>query len=172
MINRNFPTTTHYFPDVVADNGIYVDKTQFILPLLKHPNRKAFFLSRPRRFGKSMFVSTLEHVFLGRKDLFTRLYIYDKIEWNTYPVIRLSMDKIGFMDIGLEKALLEVVEGIAKGENIELFKSSYATRFEELIQKLSKKHQKGVVVLIDEYDKPIIQYLEKEIGRASCRERV
>ena len=120
MINRNFPTTTHYFPDVVADNGIYVDKTQFILPLLQHLNRKAFFLSRPRRFGKSMFVSALEQVFLGKKDLFKGLYIYDKIEWDTYPVIRISMDKIQFAALGLEEALINAVKHAAEACDIRL----------------------------------------------------
>jgi hypothetical protein len=162
MNSRNFPTSTHYFPDVIADDGVYVDKTQFIVPLLAHQNRKAYFLSRPRRFGKSMFVSALEQVFLGKKDLFKGLYIYDKIEWDTHIVIRLSMDKIGFSDLGLEKALFEVVQGIASDYNIELEKTSYSTCFGELLKKLYEKHQKGVVVLIDEYDKPIISYLEKD----------
>ena len=162
MNSRNYPTSVHYFPDVVANDGIYVDKTQFIVPLLAHENQKSYFLSRPRRFGKSMFVSTLEEVFLGKKDLFKGLYIYDKIEWDTYPVIRISMDKVGFMSLGLEQALLEVVQGFAKDADIRLDKSSAGTCFEELIQELYKKHEKQVVILIDEYDKPIIQYLEKD----------
>ena len=120
MSNRNYPISIHYFPDAIANDGIYVDKTQFIVPLLARANKKSFFLSRPRRFGKSMFVSALEHVFLGRKDLFKRLYIEDKIEWETYPVIRISMDKIRFMTLGLETALSKEVGRFAKIYNIFL----------------------------------------------------
>jgi hypothetical protein len=161
MSNRNYPTI-HYFPTIISSGSVYVDKTKFIEPLLQNTAKPSFFLSRPRRFGKSMFVSTLEEVFLGKKELFKGLYIYDKIEWDTYPVIRLSMDKIGFTDLGLEKALWEVVQGIANNFDIELQKTSFSTRFEELIQKIYKKNGKGVVILIDEYDKPIIHYLEKD----------
>lgn len=162
MSNRNYPTSTHYLPTIINSGAVYIDKTQFIVPLLEKKANASFFLSRPRRFGKSMFVSALEQVFLGNKDLFKGLYIYDKIEWDTHPVIRLSMDKIGFTDLGLENALMEVIQGIAEDCGIELYKSSYSTRFEELIRKLHKKHEKTVVILIDEYDKPIIHYLEKE----------
>jgi hypothetical protein len=161
MSNRNYPTI-HYFPTIISSGSVYVDKTEFIERLLRNTAKPSFFLSRPRRFGKSMFVSTLEQVFLGKKELFKGLYIYDKIEWDTHPVIRLSMDKIGFTDLGLEKALWEAVQDIAKKSDIVLEKSSFSTRFEELIQKLYKKYEKTVVVLIDEYDKPIIHYLEKE----------
>ena len=161
MSNRNYPTI-HYFPTIISSGSVYVDKTEFIERLLRNTAKPSFFLSRPRRFGKSMFVSALEQVFLGKKELFKGLYIYDKIEWDTHPVIRLSMDKIGFTDLGLEKALWEAVQDIAKKSDIVLEKSSFSTRFEELIQKLYKKYEKTVVVLIDEYDKPIIHYLEKE----------
>ena len=74
--------------------AIYVDKTQFIVPLLEKKTNSTFFLSRPRRFGKSLFISTIEHVMRGRQDLFKGLYIYDKIKWEQSPVIRLSLDKI------------------------------------------------------------------------------
>ena len=161
MSNRNYPTI-HYFPTIISSGSVYVDKTEFIERLLRNTAKPSFFLSRPRRFGKSMFVSALEQVFLGKKELFKGLYIYDKIEWDTHPVIRLSMDKIGFTDLGLEKALWEVISVIAKKSNIDLENNSFSTRFEELIQKLYEKDQKGVVILIDEYDKPIIHYLEKE----------
>ena len=162
-MNRNYPTTVHYFPDVVANNGVYIDKTPFIVPLLAQLNRKSFFLSRPRRFGKSMFVSALEHVFLGRKDLFTGLYIYDKIDWaDTYPVIRFSMDRIAFASLGLETALLIAVQTVAESYDIHLEKTNSHLAFQELLTKLHHKYQKGVVVLIDEYDKPIIHYIEKD----------
>lgn len=160
--NRNFPTGSQFFPNLIEDNAIYVDKTQFIVPLVAKKSNAQYFLSRPRRFGKSMFISTLEQVFLGKKELFKGLYIEDKIEWDSYPVIRLSMDKIGFFELGLEKALHGVLLSIARDNNIVLEGAGYSARFTELIKKMAEKYQKKVVLLIDEYDKPIITYIEKD----------
>ena len=160
--NRNFPTGSQFFPNLIEDNAIYVDKTQFIVPLIAKKSNAQYFLSRPRRFGKSMFISTLEQVFLGKKELFKGLYIEDKIEWDSYPVIRLSMDKIGFFELGLEKALHGVLLSIARDNNIVLEGAGYSARFTELIKKMAEKYQKKVVLLIDEYDKPIITYIEKD----------
>jgi hypothetical protein len=160
--SRNFPTSTHYFPDLINNNAVYVDKTPFIVPLVSKLYKSNFFLSRPRRFGKSLFVSALEQVFLGNKALFKGLYIEDKIEWEAYPVVRISMDRIGFTSIGLDEALYAEVKSIAQSNQITLENTSYVRCFGELIRKLSEKHQKRVVILIDEYDKPIINYVEKE----------
>ena len=106
-------------------------------------------------------MSAIEHVFRGRQDLFKGLYIYDKIKWEEYPVIRLSLDKIGFTSKGLDQALLGEVKNIAVSYQIVLNETTYESCFLELIQKLFEKYQKGVVVLVDEYDKPIIHYIEK-----------
>ena len=171
MHSRNFPTSTHYLPTIINDGAIYVDKTQFIVPLLEKKAEAAYFLSRPRRFGKSMFVSALEQVFLGKKDLFKGLYIYDKIEWETHPVIRISMDKIRFDSLGLETALSKAVHNIGEDYDISLNESDSGLAFEELIKKLHKKYDKTVVVLIDEYDKPIIHYLEKDKSEQASRNR-
>jgi hypothetical protein len=123
MINTNYPISSHYFPNLIENNAIYVDKTSFILPLLAKKNNATYFLSRPRRFGKSLFMSTVEQVFRGRQDLFKGLYIYDKIKWEEYPVIRLSLDKIGFTSKGLDQALWEEVQAIAESYQIVLKKS-------------------------------------------------
>ena len=162
MINRNYPISAHYFPKLIENNAIYVDKTQFIVPLLAHKNNATYFLSRPRRFGKSLLVSALEHVFRGRQDLFKGLYIYDKIEWEEFPVIRFSLDKIGFIELGLKEALLQAVQGVAKTYGITLERTEHNLCFEELIMKLQEKYQKNVVLLVDEYDKPIIYYVEHD----------
>lgn len=160
MSNRNYPTI-HYFPTIISSGSIYIDKTKFIEPLLLNTAKPSFFLSRPRRFGKSMFVSTLEQVFLGKKDLFKGLYIYDKIEWETYPVIRISMDRIRFDTLGLETALIKAITEVSDSYDILLKQTDSGLAFQELIKKLHTKYQRGVVVLIDEYDKPIIHYLER-----------
>ena len=161
MINRNYPISSHYFPKLIENDAIYVDKTQFIVPLLTKKNNDVYFLSRPRRFGKSLFMSAIEHVFRGRQDLFKGLYIYDKIKWEEYPVIRFSLDRIGFTSKGLDQALLGEVKNIAASYQIVLNEPTYESCFAELIRKLNEKYQKGVVVLVDEYDKPIIHYMEK-----------
>ena len=109
---------------------------------------------------RSMFVSTLEQVFLGKRDLFEGLYIYDKIEWDVYPVIRISMDKIRFSTLGLEPALMNAIQEVAEEYDICLKHTDSGLAFQELLKQLYKKYQKGVAVLIDEYDKPIIYYLE------------
>jgi Predicted AAA-ATPase/PD-(D/E)XK nuclease superfamily len=161
MSNRNYPTI-HYFPTIISSGSIYVDKTKFIEQLLLNTAKPSFFLSRPRRFGKSMLLSTLEHVFLGEKELFKGLYIYDKIEWDRHPVIRISMDKIRFSTLGLETALEKAIEKASESYDIHLTQKDSGLAFEELIEKLHEKYEKKVVVLIDEYDKPIIHYLEKD----------
>lgn len=159
---RTYPTSTHYFPHLIEDEAVYIDKTQFIVPLIAKKSNSQYFLSRPRRFGKSLFLSTLEQVFLGKKQLFKGLYIYDKIDWkNTHPVIRLSMDKIGFYDIGLESALHETLSGFAKKYELTLSKISLGGKLSELIEQIHFKYNQEVVLLIDEYDKPIITYMEK-----------
>jgi Predicted AAA-ATPase/PD-(D/E)XK nuclease superfamily len=163
MVNTNYPISSHYFPNLIEDSIIYVDKTQFILPLLTKKTNAMYFLSRPRRFGKSLFISAIEQVFRGQKELFKGLYIYDKLtDWEEFPIIRLSLDKIGFTSLGLQQALLIAVQKIADSYNIELKWHDPNVCFEELIVKLSEKYQKNVVILIDEYDKPIIYYAEKD----------
>lgn len=164
MINRNYPLSSHYFPNLIENNAIYVDKTQFIVPLLANKNNASYFLSRPRRFGKSLFLSAIEQIFLGKKHLFKDLYIYDKIDWETqtHPVIRLSLDRIGFTDLGIEKALYAEIKSVANKYDIVLENDNSARCFGELIKKISEKYQKKIVILIDEYDKPIIYYVERD----------
>jgi Predicted AAA-ATPase/PD-(D/E)XK nuclease superfamily len=160
MNNTNYPISSHYFPNLIDDNAIYVDKTQFIVPLLEKKNNAMYLLSRPRRFGKSLFMSAIEQVFKGKKELFKGLYIYDKIEWEEFPVIRLSLDRIGFTS-GLKEALYAEVHNVARRHQITLINTQYALCFQELIEKIHDKYQKRVVILIDEYDKPIIYYIEQ-----------
>ena len=160
--NRNFPTSSQHFPTLIEEDAVYVDKTQFILPLIAKKNNAHYFLSRPRRFGKSLFISTLEQFFLGKKELFKGLYIENKVEWDSYPVIRLSMDRTGFFEAGLEKALYDVLRSMAREHDIILESTLYSGQFSELIKKMAEKYQKKVVLLIDEYDKPIITYIEKD----------
>ena len=158
---KNLPIGVQTFQKMREKNYIYVDKTQFIYAIAEENSNGNYFLSRPRRFGKSLMVNTLKELFLGNEHLFQGLWIYDKWDWSkTFPVIHLSFDAMDYRDLGLDKAISERMEEWAEFYGITLSKETYKGQFEELLRKLYA--QKGkVVLLIDEYDKPIIDYLER-----------
>ncbi len=161
---RKYPVGLQDFEKIIAENFVYIDKTKYILDLTKGGGY--YFLSRPRRFGKSMLTTTMQALFEGKKQLFTGLYVEDKWNWEvTYPVIRISFAEIGFQSMGLDESIRK--ELVRHGDIFEIsFESHFIDQmFRELIQKLSASHGK-VVVLIDEYDKPIIHYLGVDIAQA------
>ncbi len=147
------------YPTFRYRNLVYVDKTDFIHDLLSQGGQ-FYFLSRPRRFGKSLLISTLKTIFQGRKELFEGLYIYDKWDFEAQPVIHLDFSKMGFRDIGLNQAIEKTLRQIGAESNIELDSNGNGLLFAELIQKLHEQTSKQVVILIDEYDKPITDILE------------
>jgi hypothetical protein len=120
-----------------------------------------YFLSRPRQFGKSVLISTLEALFRGRKELFKGLYIYDKWDWTwLYPVIYIDLGKRSFdSPEDLKNSLKEVFDDVADEHQISLQERSLNGRLGELIRKLHKSTGQQVVVLIDDYDKPITDHL-------------
>jgi hypothetical protein len=132
-------------------------------------NYEYCFLSRPRRFGKSLFLDTLQEIFEGNRKLFKGLYIYDKWDWREkYPVIKISFT--GNRDIeGLKQSIFKNLDFAQKKLGIDCQLSyDYATCFSDLIQKTYEKYQKRVVILIDEYDKPILDNLDQiEIAKES-----
>jgi hypothetical protein len=147
------------FAQIRKAGMIYVDKTHFLHGIIK--SRAPFwFLARPRRFGKSLLINTLKEIFLGKKELFSGLYIEDKIIWEEYPVIHLDFSKIGFQTLGLEKAIHRCLNIIAEEYEIVYEETEINTKFEELMKALDAKTGKQVVILIDEYDKPITDVLE------------
>jgi hypothetical protein len=102
----NLPIGQQYFKSIIKGKAIYVDKTEYIYNLCQ-PIDKGYFLSRPRRFGKSLIVDTISELFSGNRDLFDGLWIADKWDWSeTYPVIRMSLDAIGH-EAGLKQALFK-----------------------------------------------------------------
>jgi len=144
------------FSEVRGKNCIYVDKTKTIYKLITQG--AYYFLSRPRRFGKSLLANTIKEIYLGNKKLFKGLWIYDKWNWEkTYPVIKFSFSTMGYKTLGLEKAISKQLDKIAISYNTQLEQKDNGLKFEELIIKLSEKEQ--VVVIIDEYDKPIIDFM-------------
>ena len=157
---KNLPIGIQTFSDFSENNLIYVDKTELIHKIVT--TGKFYFLSRPRRFGKSLLISTMRALFEGREDLFKGLWIADKWDWSKKnPVIHLSFDSMSYKNLGLEEAILIELKYWAERYDITLSTTDYKSQFRELIEKVSNKHGK-VAILIDEYDKPVIDYLEFE----------
>lgn len=146
------------FSDFRTHNFIYVDKTERIYKLID--DGKYYFLSRPRRFGKSLLVDTMKELLSGNKDLFEGCWVHDRWNWeNTYPVIKLSFAEMNYRELGLKQALDDSLLKLAEEHDIRYTSLNYADRFLELIDTLGR--ETPMAVLIDEYDKPIIDYLER-----------
>ena len=147
------------FEKIINEGILYVDKTEFIWNLIQ--DEGTYFLSRPRRFGKSLTVSTLEAVFQGKKELFKGLAIYDKpYDWKPYPVIHLDFANVNASTADqMESYLNDKLAMQASAFGVALKGTSSSTRFENLIQDLAG--QGKVVILVDEYDKPILESFGK-----------
>ncbi|WP_066971345.1 ATP-binding protein [Methanobrevibacter filiformis] len=160
---QNLPLGIASFEDIRKDNYLYIDKTKYIYDIIS--SGKTYFLSRPRRFGKSLLLSTMENLFLGKKELFEELYIYDKWDWNeSYNVIYLDMSELENNSVEeLEMDLTDTIERIAKLNNIIIDeKISLKKKFSNLIVDLYENTGNNVVVLIDEYDAPILDNITNE----------
>ncbi len=140
---------------------VYVDKTKWIYKLITEG--ECYFLSRPRRFGKSLTISTLKELFYGNKELFEGLFIYDKWEFKKYPVVIFDFNEINNKTPkDLENSLRTLLDDyfeINKIKRPSLDDLSFL--FKQLIVSLYQKFNQKVVILIDEYDKPIIDHLGK-----------
>jgi len=146
------------FEKLINGGYLYVDKTEYIWRLIEHTG-ESYFLSRPRRFGKSLTVSTLKAIFQGNRDLFKGLAIYDKpYDWKEYPIIHLSFgdySPINNTPDKLNTYLLNKISGLAEQHSVTLPETTDPSfAFGKLIDKLATKSQ--VVILVDEYDKPIL----------------
>ena len=121
-----------------------------------------FFCSRPRRFGKSLTVSTLEAIFQGKKELFKGLDIYDMdYDWQEYPVIHLHFANENLSNLDQAEASLSVtLKYIAEDYEVKIEGKASPDLFRDLIRKLHKKYSKNVVLLIDEYDKPLLDHMD------------
>ena len=170
MNQRFLPIGIQDFEDLRRRNCIYVDKTSLIYKLATEG--KPYFLSRPRRFGKSLLLSTMEAYFLGKKELFKGLAL-EKLEkdWTEYPVIKISFGLNSYENNDRLKARLEsiVAENEAKFK-IEKQSEDPAERFANIIHSVTNKTGKQVVILIDEYDKPILDALYTEYEEPNRQE--
>ena len=158
---KKLPIGIQTFAKIREDNYLYVDKTALALDLIN--NGSYYFLSRPRRFGKSLLISTLQAIFEGREELFHGLAIHDKWDWNTkYPVIKISFGGVARNREEMKK----MVCGILRSNQERLQISCNNTNdggvcFRELIEQAYEKYGQKVVILVDEYDKLILDNLDQ-----------
>lgn len=165
----HLPIGIQSFSELRTRNMLYVDKTPQIHRLIS--TGKYYFLSRPRRFGKSLTLSTLRAIYEGKRELFQGLWIENQWDWEkVHPVIHLSFSSIGYRTLGLEAAIAAELHIISKTFGVELQEQAIDRQFDELIRKLAQRDGK-VVVLIDEYDKPLIDYLD-DIPLAKANQQV
>ena len=165
---KNLPIGIQTLTEIRRRNCVYVDKTQLVHQLVT--TGKYYFLSRPRRFGKSLLISTIKELYLGNKAVFEGLWIDNNWDWSKKnPVLHFSFDAMSYKQLGLEAAIIYELKQWAKHYKVRLTATDYKAQLNELIQKIARKHSK-VVLLIDEYDKPIIDFLEEgtlERGKAN-----
>ncbi|KZX10990.1 ATP-binding protein [Methanobrevibacter curvatus] len=163
-IRSNLPVDVSDFKKLINRNKIYVDKTNIIEKIISLRGTY-YFLSRPRRFGKSLLLSTFKELFEGNKELFKDLYIYNNWEWNkTYPVIHVDLNEIKSDTIeNFEKSLNFIIDSIALNEfSMDLKAELSNNKLKELINNIHGSTGKNVVVLVDEYDKPILSNINDE----------
>jgi len=158
---KKLPIGIQTFQKIIDGDYLYIDKTQDIYELIT--NNSYIFLSRPRRFGKSLLVSTIKEVFEGNKKLFEGLYIYNKWDWeDRYPVIKIDFSGDLRSPDNLKNRIHDILINNQENLQIECKKiEAFDSCFEELIRKSYEKYQKPVVILIDEYDKAILDNLDQ-----------
>jgi predicted DNA-binding ribbon-helix-helix protein len=162
---------TPTFRDIIEGGFLYVDKTEAIYPLIRYL-KGIYFLARPRRFGKSLTVSTLKEIFIGNKELFRDLWLYQSdYDWQPYPVLRFDFSKER-VDSGerMIDTIKSYLEDIAYEYNISLQEGPQERQFRWLIKQLAEAHQGKVVILIDEYDKPLIDNLDAIAAATEVRD--
>ena len=165
---KKLPLGIQNFREIIEGNYAYADKTQYVYSLIN--DVKCYFLSRPRRFGKSLLLDTIAEAFSGDKELFKGLYIYDSDHsFEKHPVLRLDMNKIANETPEvLKDSLSTVLKKYADSEKLSIIGSVPSDVFQYLIESLYEKYAKRVVILIDEYDKPILDHIDDaEIAEAN-----
>lgn len=159
---KKLPISIQTFEEIISKDMIYVDKTAYIWELTQ--SGKFYFLSRPRRFGKSLLLSTLKSYFEGKANLFEGLDIFDKeIEWKEHPIIQLDYALIQYRKdtITFEASLLSFFKSVSKEYGLTIEETILLDFFRELVIQLYNT-QGSVVILVDEYDKPLVDLLTNE----------
>ncbi len=158
---QKLPIGISTFKEIRKKYGYYVDKTLLLKKLVD--NGKYYFLARPRRFGKSLFIDTLKQTFLSEKEYFKGLFLEQNWDWaQKYPVIHISFGAGVIENRGiLDKSIHALIKENAKYYALEITEETLHFQFKELIQKLYAQFQQQVVILVDEYDKPILDNITK-----------
>ena len=170
MENKIYPIGIQNFESLRNDGYFYIDKTALVYQLVK--TGRYYFLSRPRRFGKSLLLSTLEAYFQGKKELFDGLAM-EKLEkdWIKYPILHLDLNAEKYP---APEALDQVLESALRGwealYGAQDYERTFASRFQGIIQRACDKTGQRVVVLVDEYDKPMLQAIGNDELQKSYRE--
>lgn len=166
---KKLPIGIQTFAEIISDDYLYIDKTEWLHQLIT--GGKYYFLSRPRRFGKSLTLSTLKAIFTGKQELFKGLWIEHRHDWSkTHPIIHLQIAKLDYQAMGLDAALQRALYQVAEQYTLAIQAPTLKTLFAELLEKLAKTHGK-VAILIDEYDKPLIDYLD-DIEQAKTNQTI
>ncbi|HMY68686.1 MAG TPA: AAA family ATPase, partial [Leptospiraceae bacterium] len=161
---KRLPLGIQTFADMIEENCYYVDKTEFIRRLADIG--RYFFLSRPRRFGKSSFLDTIQEAYQGNEVLFKGLFLEKNWDWSKkYPVIKISFGSGETTSLEeLRLIIHDIFLAFQRQFQITLESSSFSGKFKELIEILHKRENRKVVILIDEYDKPILDAIDKEFA--------
>ena len=171
---KKLPIGIQYFGNIRSreNDYYYIDKTDHIVDLVRHG--KFLFLSRPRRFGKSLLLSTMEEAFLGNRELFRGLYLEDHWDWDRqHPVIHISFGSGVIRDVTELRVVFEdMLDRILERQGIVLKGKAIRSRFMELIERLSDRDGAPVVVLVDEYDKPILDNIDKPAVATDIRDEL
>lgn len=165
------PIGIQTFSAIRTEGYLYVDKTPEIYRLLT--SGQYYLFLRPRRFGKSLTLSTIESIFRGERELFQGLWIEDQWDWQkVHPVLHMSFNSVDYQGMGLNDAIKYALTAQAADHGIVLEAETIKTMFMELIRKLASSDYGNakVVILIDEYDKPIIDYMKNREQAVAHRE--
>ncbi|MEB3149427.1 MAG: AAA family ATPase [Sphaerospermopsis sp.] len=170
MNPKNLPLGINTLDKLRGSNCIYVDKTRLALQLIKQPG--AFFLSRPRRFGKSLFIDTLKEIFEGNQKLFEGLYIHDQWDWSRkFPVIKIDFAGGVLKNRQeLDLRILDILHENAEHLGVSYESTDIPGKLGTLIRKAMAKYGQRAVVLVDEYDKPILDNIDNPHIAAEMRE--
>ncbi len=156
---KKLPIGIQTFEKIRTEDYLYVDKTESLHHLISDSGGY-YFLARPRRFGKSLTLSTLKAIYSGQQALFSGLWIENNHDWNKiHPIIHLQISKLDYQELGLDAALQRALQQVATEYEVNVSAPTLKTLFAELLEQLAKQYDK-VVLLIDEYDKPLIDYLD------------
>jgi hypothetical protein len=167
---REMPVGIQDFEKLRTEGFVYVDKTEYVYNLASI--NRPYFLGRPRRFGKSLFLSTLKAYFEGKKELFDGLAIAGlEKDWIEYPVFYIDLNKAAYKSVQTLNVVLDAILKEYEQEwNINDISSELSIRFDNLIKKAFKESGRKVVILVDEYDKPLVNTLDNKAVNDDMRE--